>query len=349
MKMPLFHDIKNPKCKLLDVIFIDIDSRETRQELSRNGIKPINNALNAIKIRLIAMFYGIDIKYVVNELNNSKELRKAFKFRSTLNYLELSEVFSRINDFQMLEFVLKRLNREFKKNIRGNRKIIIDSTDIRFRINLDKKFYDDRILEENDYEFGFSSSKSKFIGGKLTIAMDYDTCQPLTMLFHRGAVSDTKIYLEILADLKRRRILKKGDLILADKGYFSFKNYRNGLMNYKIIPLIRPKKNTRKDRVFSQFNYPLELFKKYNPLKEIYKQLVSKFNKLYDKWDDLKSIRSKIEDFNKFFKNGVGYGQIPSYTYKSAAKTTYISVLLAGLIASKLKPDNKQLQQLAEM
>jgi hypothetical protein len=55
MKMPLFHDIKNPKCKLLDVIFIDIDSRETRQELSRNGIKPIYNALNAIKIRLIAM------------------------------------------------------------------------------------------------------------------------------------------------------------------------------------------------------------------------------------------------------------------------------------------------------
>ena len=55
MKMPLFNDIKNPKCKLLDVIFIDIDSRETRQELSRNGIKPIYNALNAIKIRLIAM------------------------------------------------------------------------------------------------------------------------------------------------------------------------------------------------------------------------------------------------------------------------------------------------------
>ncbi len=74
MKMPLVHDIKNPKCKLLDVIFIDIDCRETRQELSRNGIKPVNKALNAIKIRLIAMFYGIDIKYVVDELNNSKEL-----------------------------------------------------------------------------------------------------------------------------------------------------------------------------------------------------------------------------------------------------------------------------------
>jgi len=123
--MPLVHDIKNPKCKLLDVIFIDIDCRETRQELSRNGIKPVK-ALDAIKIRLIAMFYGIDIKYVVNELNNSKKLRKTFKFKSTLNYLELSEVFSRFTELQVLEFVLKRLNKEFKKNIRRNRKIIID-------------------------------------------------------------------------------------------------------------------------------------------------------------------------------------------------------------------------------
>lgn len=40
--------------------------------------------------------------------------------------------------------------------------------------------------------------KAKFIGGKLTIALDYDTCQPLTMLFHPGAVHDSKIYLEIL-------------------------------------------------------------------------------------------------------------------------------------------------------
>ncbi len=85
------------------------------------------------------------------------------------------------------------------------------------------------------------------------------------------------------------------------------------------------------------------------PLKRLYKRLVSKLSKLYDKWDDLKSIRSKIEDFNKFFKNGVGYEQVPSYTYKSVAKTTYLSVLLAALIVSKLKPNNKQLQQLAEM
>ena len=84
-------------------------------------------------------------------------------------------------------------------------------------------------------------------------------------------------------------------------------------MDYKIVPLIRPKKNTRKDRVFSQFNYPLELCDVKTPLKRLYKR--------------------------KFFKNGVGYEQVPSYTYKSGAKTTYLSVLLATLIVSKLKPE----------
>ena len=57
----------------------------------------------------------------------------------------------------------------------------------------------------------------------------------------------------------------------------------------------------------------------------------------------------QIEDFNKCFRNGMGYEQIPSYTYRSVAKTTYLTVLLAAIIVSKLKPDNKQLQQLAEM
>ena len=40
MKMLLFYDEENPKCMLLDVIFNNIDSRETIDGLSRNGIKP---------------------------------------------------------------------------------------------------------------------------------------------------------------------------------------------------------------------------------------------------------------------------------------------------------------------
>ena len=98
MKMPLFCDEENPKCILLNVIFNNIDSRETKQELSKNGITPYNKALNYIKIYLISMFYGLDKYYVVCELNNSEKLRKNFGFKFELNHNQLCEVFSRFTE-----------------------------------------------------------------------------------------------------------------------------------------------------------------------------------------------------------------------------------------------------------
>ena len=47
-------------------------------------------------------------------------------------------------------------------------------------------------------------------------------------------------------------------------------------------------------------------------------------------------------------KNGVRYSKIPVYTYKAAAKNTFLNVLLAGLIVAHLTPNNKELQHLDE-
>jgi hypothetical protein len=245
--------------------------------------------------------------------------------------------------------VIKRLNKEFKAKNRGKRTMIIDSTDIQFDINLEKRYYTEEKLKEKGFKIGFSSSKGYYIGGKLTLSIDKDTCQPLAMLFHPGAVPDTEIYLEMLEELKKRRILRHEDLIIADKGYYSYDNYEISVLKYKIIPLIYPKKNMRKEKVLCRFCYPLECFSTKKHEKPIYRRIVSKFSALIDKWKNFKNTRSLIEDFNKFMKNGVGYTKIPVVTYKSAAKNTFLSVLLAGLIISKLTPHNKTLQSLAEM
>jgi len=270
MKMPLVYDEENPKCILLKVIFNYIDS-DKRQELSRNGIKPGNKALNYIKISLIGMFYGLDKFYVVSELNNSEELRKSFGFKSELDYNQLCEVFSRFTEEQILEFVLKRLNKEFPKEKRRVRYILVDSTDIQFDINLDKKYYTDEELEEKSFKLGYSSSKGHYIGGKLIIAMDYDTCQPLVVLFHPGAVHDSKIFAEILNELKRRRILRYKDIIIADKGFTSYDNYELGISKYKIVPLIFPKENMDKNKILSRLSYSLDIFKQKIPDKKLYK------------------------------------------------------------------------------
>jgi transposase len=348
MKMPLLYDEENPKCNLLDVIFNNIDSRKTKQELSRNGIKPINRALDYVKVSLIGMFFNLDKFYVISELNNSEELRKNFGFKTELDYYQLCEVFSRFTEQQIIEFVLKKLNKVFPKEKRTARYILIDATDIPFDINLDKKFYTSEEMERKDFKFGYSSSKGSYIGGKLTIAIDYDTCQPLAVLFHPGAVHDSKIFQEILEELKKRRILRVKDTVIADRGFTSYENIEIGLSRYKVVPLLFPKENMDKNKILDRLSYSLDCFKDKIPNKKIFKTLYRRFKALLYNWKDYKGIRSKIEDFFKLMKNGVGYTKIPVYTYKSAAKNTFLNVLLVDLIVAHLTPNNKELQRLAE-
>jgi len=103
-----------------------------------------------------------------------------------------------------------------------------------------------------------------------------------------------------------------------------------------------------KNKILNKLSYSLDCFKHKIPNKQIYKNLYRKFKAMLYHSKDYKSIRSEIEDFFKFMKNSVGYSKIPVYTYKSAAKNTFLNVLLAGLIVAHLTPDNKELQRLAE-
>ena len=188
------------------------------------------------------------------ELNNSEELRKNSGFKSKLNYNQLREVFAHFTETRILEFLIKRLNKVFLKEKRTSRYILVDTTDIQFDINLDKRYYPPEELEEKDFELGYSSSKSHYIGGKLIITIDYDTYQPLTMLFHPGAVHDSKIFHEILHELKKRRILRYKDIIIADKGFTSYKNYELGISRYKIVSLIFLNENMDKNKILGRLS-----------------------------------------------------------------------------------------------
>jgi len=47
-----------------------------------------------------------------------------------------------------------------------------------------------------------------------------------------------KLYPVILEELKRRGIMRNGDTVIFDKGYYSYKNYLIGVSRFKIVPLI---------------------------------------------------------------------------------------------------------------
>ncbi|AMK15389.1 transposase [Methanobrevibacter olleyae] len=116
------------------------------------------------------------------------------------------------------------------------------------------------------------------------------------------------IFPEVLKELRKRRIIREGDLILADKGYYKYDNYRIGLIDYRIIPLIFPKENMKMKKLNQIFNYKLEIFnpkKNTEKIKKLLKRLKNEFLEKINNWEKYKPIRGKIEDFFKLCKDGL--------------------------------------------
>ena len=66
---------------------------------------------------------------------------------------------------------------------------------------------------------------------------------PVSVLIHNGAPHDSRIFEEVLKELKRRKIIRPKDILLFDRSYFYYNNYSIALNKYKIIPVIFPKDN----------------------------------------------------------------------------------------------------------
>ena len=60
---------------------------------------------------------------------------------------------------------------------------------------------------------------------KLVLAIEYPSLKPLAFLVFPGDRSDSKIFDEIVTELIRRKILRKGDFFVLDKGFYAYKHY----------------------------------------------------------------------------------------------------------------------------
>ena len=117
-------------------------------------------------------------------------------------------------------------------------------------------------LDKLGLKWGFSTTKGHFIGFKVTVVLDKASMIPVCILINSGAPSDTKLFDNILKELKRRRIIKKRDIIYFDRGYYSYKNYQIGINKYKIVPVIFPKQSFSFKKLEGEMSYPLDVFKK---------------------------------------------------------------------------------------
>ena len=151
-------------------------------------------------------------------------------------------------------------------------------------------------------------------------------------------------------ELKTRRLIRNGDTVIFDKGYYSYDNYFEGIMKFKIVPLVFPKKGFDMDKLLGKLSYPLSVFNKTNVdrAKAFFNDLVKRLKEGLENWKSYKPIRGMIEDIFKVAKNAFSLKKIHRYTKRSVEKVVCLNVLLLGIVVSISYRSKEELQRFAE-
>lgn len=347
MKPSINYSKEDPKLCLLKEILNIIDDKKTYRIIGRLGIHNINKFQNMIKILLSTMYFEYTISNLIKELNRQDDLQTYFNIDEVPSEKQVYEYMSKISP----DIINKMVNNILKPYYNKNRSVIarytVDATPVEVDINTVKKYIKPEDLEELKLKWGYSKTKGNYIGYKVTVTIDNKTKCPISILIHAGSPHDSKIFDNVLKELKRRRLFKKRTIILFDKGYYSYRNYRIGLNIYKILPVIFPRYDKTTKKLEDNLAYPLDIYnsrtykedkKEFNHLKHIL------INYLND-WKDLKPVRGIIEDFFKVGKDAFGLGKFHKYTTKSISKSIYLCILLTALCVQQGYDTKTKMQQ----
>ncbi len=132
-----------------------------------------------------------------------------------------------------------------------------------------------------------------------------------------------------------------------DRGFYAYKNYLIEI-RYGIVPLIIPRKNFRLEKLEGMISYPLFIFNSKNIEKEKrrYRKLVKKLFKGLK--ENLKKLRSIIEDVIKLGKEAFSLKRLHCYAYEPVRKRCSVSVLLTGMTIKLGFREKKLIQRLSE-
>jgi hypothetical protein len=351
MKHHLNYSKEDPNYILLGKIFKIIGSRKSKTIMGSKGVKNVNMMILSIKIIFTAIFFNTTVEFVVQELKRDKKLRKFFEMSNVPEALQISEFLSRFNSDTYIKIVNSILINTKPLKRRGKLTFIVDATPVDLDYNVTRKHRSKKYLEKQDLKWSYSSSYGFYIGFKATIVIEQKSAIPVAIIIHSGAPHDSKIFNEIIENLKKRRIIRKNDTIIFDRGYYSYNSYQIGISKYKIVPLIFPKENFKIQKLNDKLTYPLQLFndrKTEKQSKRLYNTLKNELLKKIQKWKHYKPIRGKIEDFFKLCKSGLSLKKLHKYTPESAKRTTILTVFLAGLITTTGYNTKTALQKLSE-
>lgn len=206
MKSPLIIDPEDKKWLLLERVLSVTTSRRAKQEMAKAGLTPVANTGSILRLMLMALFFSVDITYMVDELRNRAELRRFAHIVHIPSADTVYRFISSINEDQFVGLINALLRTEcMNPRWHKNRTYLIDSTAITLDLNIFKKRYTRSDLVEKDYAWGYSTTNGYYLGYKLTLVVEYPTLIPVAFFLHRGSPGDARLLAEVLNELSRRR------------------------------------------------------------------------------------------------------------------------------------------------
>ena len=218
MKTPLVPEEGDKRWEFVRNVLCIFEHRKVRKIVSKLGIKPLSRTIAILKVVILAMCFEEEITFVVSELRAKSSLREFTGVYEVPDAEDVYRFLSRFSADQFVNMVLSLINATCGRRKREKTVIIVDTTNLTVNINWFKKKYKKEDLKDKDYKWAYSKSKGYYIGMKLVLALEYPSLKPLAFLVFPGGPSDSKIFGEIVIDLMRRRILKKGDFFRIGQG-----------------------------------------------------------------------------------------------------------------------------------
>jgi len=125
--------------------------------------------------------------------------------------LQISEFLSRFESDTYVKIVNSILMNVNPLKRRGKWIFIVDATPVDLDYNIKRKHHSKKYLEKQNLKWSYSSSYGFYIGFKATIVIEQKSAMPVAIIIHSGAPHDSKIFCEIMENLRKRRIIRKND------------------------------------------------------------------------------------------------------------------------------------------
>jgi len=187
MNSPLIVEREDSKWLLLNQVLAVTTSRRAKQEMAKQGITPVTNTGAILWFLLIAIFFSVDITYVIAELRKRDELQRFAHIERIPTADEVYRVLSRIDEEQFRALVNALLRIRCRKPKRRTaRTFIIDDSAIPLDLNFFKKRIQKSALETKEYRWGYSTTNGYYLGFKLTLVVEYPSLVPVGVLVHAG-------------------------------------------------------------------------------------------------------------------------------------------------------------------